>query len=560
MDFKKLVKENGIVAVSSSLRVNKKVLNELRRLTGYLPEDALISQRLYHVANNIGFVACANDNCNKGTRFLSYNKGYKKFCSAKCNATDEETKSKRSKTCLKKYGSTTPLSSKKCRAKSVKTWKNKYGCDNPMKSSEVRKKAITTCLKKYGADSPLESKKILKKIEKFWDKKDGSKSAFGSKAVQEKVKETLTAKYPNGIRNDPEIVQKIKQTRINNYFYMLLHSDRLKDKVTPLFNAEEYNHALMEYKWQCNICGHVFTSRLQGRVPICRICYPKMTNKSKFEQEIFDWLKDVGVIKVVKNDRKIIAPYELDIYLPDYNLAIEFNGLFSHSEIGGNKDRSYHLMKTDMCNKSGVQLIHIFEDEWVGQEQIVKSIILNKIGKPESIIYARKCLCKIIDAKTAKQFVFDNHLQGHVKASKYFGLYCDNKLVYMISLGSPRFNKKYEYELLRSCSKCRVLVVGGFDKLLKYAVQELHINNMISYVDRRYFNGKSYEEWEQHKSSSPSYFYIKNNERENRMKYQKHLLKQYPEFDVKLTEWQIMQLRGYDRIWDCGNLVFSHIF
>ena len=128
-------------------------------------------------------------------------------------------------------------------------------------------------------------------------------------------------------------------------------------------------------------------------------------------------------------------------------------------------------------------------------------------------------------------------------------------LVQLISLSKPRYNKNFDYELIRSCSKLNTVVVGGFNKLIKNLPIQ---GSLISYVDRRYFTGNSYKNWKYIGETSPNYYYTKGYQRESRIKYQKHkLARLFPDIhDDELTEWQIMQLAGYDRIWDCGNFVY----
>ena len=125
----------------------------------------------------------------------------------------------------------------------------------------------------------------------------------------------------------------------------------------------------------------------------------------------------------------------------------------------------------------------------------------------------------------------------------------------MISYGKPRYNKNFDYEIYRFCNKKNTIIIGGLSKL---------INNIsgtiISYCDRRYSNGFGYlkSNFKLVLKTKPNYFYLKDNRRFNRIGFQKHKLKdKLSKFDESLTEWQNMQLSGYDRIWDCGNLVFE---
>ena len=90
------------------------------------------------------------------------------------------------------------------------------------------------------------------------------------------------------------------------------------------------------------------------------------------EKELSDFVKSLGV-EIIENDRTIISPKELDIYIPSKKLAIEFDGLYYHSELFVNKN--YHLDKTNECNKKGIDLIHVYEDDWVEHKESVKSMI-----------------------------------------------------------------------------------------------------------------------------------------------------------------------------------------
>ncbi len=294
---------------------------------------------------------------------------------------------------------------------------------------------------------------------------------------------------------------------------------------------------------------------------MCPVCYPKKYTNSKYEYEIVDYLKELSPsINIVTNTKKIISPFELDIYLPDFNLAIEFNGLHWHSELAG-KTKNYHLNKTEKCKEKGIQLIHIFENEWNDNKEIIKSILKNKLKLNKNKIYARKCKIKEISNEEYNEFLFNNHIQGITKSKIKIGLFHNDSLVMISSFSKPRFNKLYEYELIRLASRKDCTIIGGMEKLLTYFVSSYNPISIISYVDRRYFSGSSYfnSNFFKYKNiSSPNYWYIENGKLINRINFQKHKLKSKLKlFDSTLTEWENMQLNGYDRIWDCGNFIFE---
>jgi G:T-mismatch repair DNA endonuclease (very short patch repair protein) len=109
-------------------------------------------------------------------------------------------------------------------------------------------------------------------------------------------------------------------------------------------------------------------------------------------------LLDDNGINYTNNDRSVISPYELDFYLPDYNLAIEINGLYWHSS--RLKSNDYHFNKWNMCKKLGIDLYSIFEDDFTVNETMWKNKILHLCSKvPHQKIYARKCEVKEVDSR-----------------------------------------------------------------------------------------------------------------------------------------------------------------
>jgi len=319
-----------------------------------------------------------------------------------------------------------------------------------------------------------------------------------------------------------------------------------------LFNIEDYNGIKHnKYPWKCVKCNTEFEDDIDsGRIPRCPQCYPYFY--SKFEEEVLTFCKQYYP-NLIENDRSILNGRELDIYIPEINIAIECNGLYWHSELNG-KDKEYHLNKTIECKEKGVNLIQIFEDEWYNKQDIVKSILLAKFGKIKNKIYARKCIVKEINKKESDDFLFENHLQGEING-KTIGLYYNDELVSVLTYGKPRFNKKYDIEILRFCNKKNTVVIGGLSKLIK----KLN-GSIISYCDLRYSNGKGYESagFTYLKTSDPNYWYIKNKKRYSRQKFQKNkLFDKLEYFDSTLTEKENMLINGYNILWDCGNLEFT---
>lgn len=276
-----------------------------------------------------------------------------------------------------------------------------------------------------------------------------------------------------------------------------------------------------------------------------------MANKQhSYEQEIIDFI----------NIENITSKEEFDIYVPDHNLAIEFDELREHSQ----KNNKYHLGKTELCKEKGIQLFHIFENEWINpKKQIVwKSIISNKLNR-NSKIFARKTKVKeITDNKLIREFLDNNHLQGYCPGSIRVGLFYEDELVSIMTFAKSRFSKKYEYEMIRYCSKKFTNITGGASKLYKFFIDNYKPKSVISYADRRYSDGSLYKTlgFEFSHYSHPNYWYFKlpDTTLYSRIKFQKHKLANKLEtFDGSKSEVENMIENDYLRIFDCGNVIYT---
>lgn len=429
----------------------------------------------------------------------------------------------------------------------------KYGVDNPSKSDVIKNKKKQTSLKKYGTTSHMKSVDGYNKFKKSMKEKCGYENPFQNPEVGKKIRQ----KY---IQNKDSIIKKRIISHRKN-FYTNLFNTRLKDKVEPLFDMCEYTSVNKLYPFKCKKCGYKFISNLDnGKIPRCLQCYPLINKKaiSDTEIEINDFVSKYNPTNI--SCRSIIYPYELDIYIPSKNIAIEYNGLYWHSEQNG-KDKSYHLNKTELCESRGIRLIHIFEDEWMYKEQIVKNRLKSILGETNYSIYARKCEVRVIDNSTARQFVDKYHIQGYMNSSIRLGLFYNNRMVACMMFGKRRFDKQVGYELMRYCTVANFRVLGGAGKLLKYFERNWNPTTLISYADRRWSQGGVYKSlgFEFVRNSAPNYWYFnKDTPRLNRWNYQKfRLTKKLKKYDETLTELGNMINNGYNRIWDCGNMVFE---
>lgn len=295
-------------------------------------------------------------------------------------------------------------------------------------------------------------------------------------------------------------------------------------------------------------------SKKQG----CPKCNPK--GSSKVEKEVLKFISEF--IKCKPSDRTVLKGRELDIYVPSKKLAIEFHGLYWHSEKF--RDKNYHLNKLNDCNEKGIRLVQIFEDEWEFKQDIVKSRLLNLIGVTKNRLHARKCKVKIVSTKEAINFLEENHIQGKLGAKIKLGLFFNKELVSLMTFGSYRKNlgskkTENEFELLRFCNKLNFTVVGGASKLFTYFLKTFTPKKIISYADRRWSEGNLYKQlgFKEVNTSLPGYFYIKGNQRENRFKYRKSELVKNGHSE-NLTEKEIMSSLNIFRIYDCGTKKYEY--
>ncbi len=286
----------------------------------------------------------------------------------------------------------------------------------------------------------------------------------------------------------------------------------------------------------------------------------KQSNYSIYEMELFDFLKSLNVV-VVHSDWSILKTKELDIFLPDNNLAIEIDGLYYHSLsnadeiIKENKQR--HLFKTVKCKEQHIQLMHFTDYEWKFKNSIVKSMIMSKLNLTKKI-HARKCILGKVDAKNAKIFMEENHINGHSSAKIYKGLYFNNELVMLMTFSKPRFSKETTWELVRMATKLNYTVIGGIAKILK-AFRDENDGSILSYCDRRFGEGMSYFKvgFKYIRSTDVGYFWTDGNIPIKRFKTQKlNLEKWLPSFDTSKSESENMFNSKYKRFWDCGNNVY----
>ncbi len=542
----------------------------------------------------------------KSTDFISFKDGYKNHCS-ECRK--YKFKESLVKTYQSKYGVDNYMELDFFKEKLKSKIQEKYGADNPMQLESNKEKAKNTSIKRYGFCHAMKNNGIKQKLKNSIQEKYGVDNPMQMESTKDKIKETNLKKYGvDWISQNIEIKKKMKDTCIEIYgFNCSSKNQSVKNKAIetsikkyntkyPVQNqyisekirdtkhrsniiryneilkkiCDDRNYALIiEYKTsfdkirlkckQCNREWEVLPYYLQNGYGLCPKCH---ANQSRPENEIGDFLLQHN-INFKQNDRQLIKPFELDFLIESEKLAIEFCGLWWHSD-KMIKDSNYHLNKLNALNDKRYTLITIFEDEWLSHSNVIKSKLSYIIGKTDHFQKIRASKCKIVDLSQSekKTFFDDYHLQKDRYSKINIGLKYNDQIVSAASFN--RYKGLYEYELIRFCTLPNVIVYGNISKILKKFESEYNPSILWSYCDRRWSVGKTYllNNFVLHSTTKPNYWYWGKNikGRSHRLNYSKKMLVGMEYYDERLTEFEIMDLNGYRRIFDCGNYKFMKVY
>lgn len=427
-----------------------------------------------------------------------------------CKKTKENRLLNKRKTCLQKYGASTPFESSNIQTKIKDSVQKKYGVANVSQIEDVKQKKIKTYKKHYG-------------------------TAYY----------TQTEEYKTRIRKQAQIkygTDSVNQKHWSIFTYNLLSSP---EKLTNYLQGKRY----------CTVnqiatyigCS---TTTLLRKMHEYDIFHLLNHCKSSYEIEIKNLLEKWG-IKVIDNDRNHLPNnLEIDLYCPDYHIGIEFNGTYWHSEL--NKDRFYHQRKSQQAQQQGIFLYHIFEYEWIDEHK--KELIIRQLhhlfGLDKLRYYASKLKIYNIDTQVKKTFLNANHLQGNDKSSLALGLKdSEGQLLMIATFCKPRYNHNSQWELSRLCSSQGTTVIGGASRLIKYFYNNyLNIGEtLISYSDVSKTRGEVYDKlgFICDSMTPPNYVWC-NDKNEIFTRYQTQMK----------NEVAIMQGKGFFRIYNCGNKIW----
>jgi hypothetical protein len=526
------------------------VISNLPNLYNFIKdkEGYSISEKIFLLKNNRDFCKI----CKYKVMFLSFNRGYRTYCSKKCSNSDKDIIQSKlksyKKTCIDKYGVDNASKSQEvidkireskklinyelANEKSKKTFMERYGVDNPSKSKDIKKKKENKNIDNLGVSNPFQSELIKDKIRKTNIEKYGSYHPVMSELVKDKIRKTNIEKYGVDNYKSSEIDKEdtlIKKDK--NYIKYI------KNSIYLLYCEKEHEYEIRYDNYY---------QRYNLDLKLCTICNPISDLFSSMENDLYNFIKSIYKGEVIQSYRDGL---EIDIYLPDLKIGFEFNGLYWHSEKF--KGKWYHIKKTNFFKEKGIRIIHIWEDDWTYRKEIIKSQISNWLLLTPNKIFARKCEIKeITNNIVSKNFLNENHIQGIDKSIFRIGLFYNNELVSIMTFDNFEGRNKMEeggWNLSRFCNKLNINVIGGASKLLSFFINIKKPKRIISYTDKSWSSGILYKNLKFNivKNSEPDYKYVVGNKKIHKSRYRKS--------KTGISESKL----ELNKIWDCGKIKFE---
>ena len=401
------------------------------------------------------------------------------------------------------------------------TMQEKYGVQIGYQTEKSVQNRIRSSMEKYGVDNPFKSSEVHKLARQRMKEKYGVEYGYKSKIIRNKINKSIKEKYGvDNIMHSSKYQRKVKQTMFDKY------------KVTSGF-----------------LTPNAIKSHKQGTI-------------SKINKKCAEELKQI-TDKQIKLEKPIFK-YIYDIQLGE-NILIDINPTISHNVyisypylLKVVKDnipvsKEYHLDRLKIAIENGYDLISVFDwDDW----NKIKYLLQDK--KP---LYARKLEVKEVDKKECNEFLNNYHLQNTCNGQEIrLGLYKDNELIEIMTFGKPRYNKNYEWELLRLCTKPEYKVVGGSEKLFKHFIELVNPQSVISYCDNSKFSGEVYTRlgFTQKGKPSPSLHWSKGSEHitDNLLRQRGFDQLFNTNYGKGTSNEELMIEHGWLPIYDCGQMTF----
>lgn len=583
MDIEEIIKQVRASCYATNGKLNSRIVNytwwktnnllplrnAIINCTNFLPDSAPWPQRIWHINNSVlSNVECSHTLCSDPAKWNVQQSKYQSRCAGECNGRILAETAKRKKqhdlnerrnnrniekqqrkamtadekrahanairkqnmlkkhgvehqmyidsvkerikqTCHEKYGVSSYSKTSEYKARVRNTSLNRYGVTNPAKHDSVKLKMLSTCNEKYGTDSYTQCDAAKQRMQQYYH------DMYGSHPTQQHISETAL-----------NILQSHD---------LLLECVKTHTAVGAAIELEVDYTTVIKYVHLHNLQDYIANQRSAVEI--------------KIEQVL-----DKYDIQYVVNDRSILKPKELDFYIPEYNLAIEVNGVYWHSD--KYKDKDYHYNKWKLCRDNGIMLLSVYDDDINDALSIIDNKIMYLTHRCTTVIGARKLLIADVDKYNEYKLLDMYHIQGKLyNRDGALGAYHNDKLVAVINW---KYRNKY-LEITRYCCDTNASYPGLFSKMTKAMIAKTqYAGDVVSFSNNDHSNGNVYKQsgFTEDEILGPAYWYTKGGTpRENRQKYMKSKIAKKFNIDMSdKTEWQAMQELGYNRVWDTGKI------
>lgn len=499
----------------------------LLNLTRFLPLGATTRQRLWHAEHDIWYRPkcehCENDSVFTVSKSIKY----MPTCTI-CFRIHRPDRVAAKKTMVERYGSEYTLQSPELVVKVKATNLRVHGVENAIRADEVQAKVRATNFTKYGDETYTNTDDFKAKLLVFNSNRTDEYNSLTFNKTRATTAERC-GRY--NIKMIDYSDQTIARLDDKDWLFEMTVTRKIPVYILARDYLEGYDDSSL---WKI--------IRKLGIEPV----HDKY--RSNAEQEIADIL--IGS-NLLLNSTSIIHPFEIDIFDVDSRLAIEYCGLYWHSDI--KKDKGYHRRKYDLCKQQGIRLITIFEDEWLHNKSLISSKLLHILGRSEQQrVFARKTSVTNVTIADKALFFDVNHIQGNGPSSINLGLSYEDRVVAIMGVIK---NRDGSFILNRYATSCNV--VGGFSKLLKFFENQYGAQKIISFADLRWSEGHLYDNtgFTLDKELKPDYYWVKGNYRFHKFNFRHAGMKiKLQNYDATLSEDVNMRNHGYRKMFDCGKL------
>ena len=270
----------------------------------------------------------------------------------------------------------------------------------------------------------------------------------------------------------------------------------------------------------------------------------------QFAEQVKTFLASQQIIFEEKNPLSTKSKFPF-LYLAEYNLLLHC--ITVDAILLNDIDSTYFSHLSNEANHKHIKLIHLWEDVWQQQMQLIQLRLLALLGK-STRIYARQTQIIRLDKKVTDDFLNTHHLQKTTNAYYKYGLYLKEELVAICTFSKSRVMLDgpvlyRSFELVRFANKSGTTVIGGLSKLVEHFIKQHHPAHIMTYADRDWSFGEGYKKL--------GFIFIENSSAQLFLVHPKEMIRHYAHrLPAKFLSIEEMQETGYIKIYNSGNAKF----